>query len=147
MALRAVRLRCPRCGSRRTFLNGWIRRHERCRTCGIRWHREEGFEIGALTINTILTFATVIVVMAAVIMATLPDIPAVLLVCVLAVVAVVMPVAVYPFTYTIWLAFDLRVYPPEPTELDEALFAVLAATIVEPVLDVEPVAPAESAGP
>jgi hypothetical protein len=105
-------------------LNGWFRRHERCRTCGIAWHREDGFEIGALTINTIITFAAVIVVMAVVVIVTAPDVPAVPLVAALTAVGVMMPVVIYPFTYTIWLAIDLRVHPPDRTELDEALGAM-----------------------
>jgi hypothetical protein len=38
----------------------------------------------------------------------------------LAVVAVVVPIVIYPFTYTMWLAFDLAVHPPEAAEIDEA---------------------------
>jgi uncharacterized protein (DUF983 family) len=127
MFVRGALLKCPHCGSRRTFLRGWFRRHDRCRTCGIRWRREEGFELGALTMNTILTFATVTIVMVAVIVATVPDIPALRLVGSLAVVAVVMPIAIYPFTYTLWLAFDLRVHPPDAAELAEASAAVATA--------------------
>ena len=102
----------------------WFGRYDRCRTCGIRWRREEGFELGALTINTILTFATITIVMVTVIASTLPDIPAVPLVASLAGIAVVMPVLIYPFTYTLWLAFDLRVHPPDAAEVAAAREAV-----------------------
>ena len=43
---------------RRTFLAGWFKRYDRCRTCGVSWHREEGFELGTITINTIVTFGS-----------------------------------------------------------------------------------------
>ncbi len=79
--------------------------------------------MGAITINTILTFAAVAVVMAIVIIDTAPTIPAVPLVVALCAMAATVPVAVYPFTYTIWLAIDLRVHPPDQTELDDAAAA------------------------
>jgi uncharacterized protein (DUF983 family) len=121
---RAAVLKCPWCGSRRTFLRGWFKRYDRCRTCGISWHREVGFELGTVTVNTILTFGTLTVAMVIGIVATLPDIPVFGLVASLCALGIVMPVAIYPFTYTIWLAFDLAVHPPERAELDEAMVAV-----------------------
>ncbi len=121
---RAMLLKCPWCASRRTFLRGWFRRHDRCRTCGIRWRREEGFELGAVTVNTILTFGALTIAMAVGFVLTVPDIPVLPFVASLAVVAVVMPIVVYPFTYTMWLAFDLAVHPPERAELDAAMRAV-----------------------
>ena len=120
MVGRAATLRCPRCGSRRTFVRRWFGKHERCRTCGIRWRREEGSELGALTMNTILTFGALAIGMTIGFVATSPDIAVVPIVAVLAAIAVVMPVVLYPFTYTVWLAIDLRVHPPDPAELDEA---------------------------
>ena len=120
MLWRAVTLRCPWCASRRTFLRGWFRRHDRCRTCGIRWHREDGFELGAVAVNTIVTFGALTVAMAVGFVATVPDIPVLPFVAILAAVAVVIPVVIYPFTFTMWLAFDLAVHPPEADELVEA---------------------------
>lgn len=128
MVGRAVLLRCPRCASRRTFLRGWFGRHDRCRTCGIRWRREEGTELGALALNTVLTFGALAVAMAVGFIATSPDIAVVPMVVGLGAVAIVMPIAIYPFTYTIWLAVDLRVHPPEPAELAAADAAVAASS-------------------
>lgn len=124
---RALTLRCPRCGSRRTFVRRWFGKHDRCRTCGIRWRREEGSELGALTMNTILTFGALAVGMAIAFVATSPDIPVVPVVLVLGAIAIVMPIVIYPFTYTVWLAFDLRVHPPDPAELADAAAAVAGA--------------------
>jgi uncharacterized protein (DUF983 family) len=124
MMLRALTLRCPWCASRKTFLRGWFRRHERCRTCGLAWHREEGFELGAVTMNTIVTFGALTVAMVVGFVMTSPDIPVLPFVLALIAVAVVVPVLIYPFTYTMWLAFDLAVHPPEPDELAEAAAAV-----------------------
>ena len=127
MLVRAALRRCPWCGSRRTFLRGWFTRHDRCRTCGIRWCREEGFELGAVTINTIVTFLTITVGMVIGFVATAPDIAVVPMLVVLGAVAVVMPIAIYPFTYTLWLAVDLAMHRPEPAELAQAAAGVANA--------------------
>lgn len=105
----------------------WFGKLDRCRTCGIRWRREEGSELGALTMNTILTFGALAVGMTVAFVVTSPDIPVVPVVAVLGAIAVVMPVVIYPFTYTVWLAFDLRVHPPDAAELAEAAAAVGAS--------------------
>jgi hypothetical protein len=43
-------------------------------------------------------------------------------------VAILMPVAIYPFTFTIWLAIDLATHRPEPAELLEAAASVDIST-------------------
>ena len=117
-------LHCPWCGSRRTFIRRWLGKHARCRTCGIRWRREEGFELGAVAINTALTFLALGIGMTIGFVLTAPDIPVVPMVLWLVGIAVLMPIVIYPFTFTIWLAFDLAVHRPEATELAEATAAV-----------------------
>ena len=127
MVRRALVLRCPWCGSRRTFIHGWFRKYDRCRTCGIRWRREEGFELGAVTINTVLTFIVLTACMTVGFIATSPDIPVLPMVLSLLGIAVLMPIVIYPFTFTIWLALDLAVHRPDATEMNEAA-AVVAAS-------------------
>lgn len=137
MALRALVLRCPWCGSRRTFLRGWFRRFPRCRTCGVAWHREVGFELGAVTVNTIVSFAAVVVCMVVGFVATAPEIPVVPMMVLVGAVAVMVPVIAYPFSYTLWLAFDLAVHPPEDAELHDMMTAVEAAA--EPSVPSRPI--------
>ncbi len=55
---------------------------------------------------------------------TSPDIPVARMVLSLIGVAVLMPIVIYPFTFTIWLAFDLAVHRPEAAELLEAAATV-----------------------
>jgi uncharacterized protein (DUF983 family) len=124
MMRRAVLLRCPWCGSPRTFIRRWLGKYERCRTCGIRWRREEGFELGAVTVNTVLTFVVLTAGMTVGFVLTAPDIPVLPMVLSLVGVAVLMPIVIYPFTYTIWLSFDLAVHRPEPAELANAAAVV-----------------------
>jgi uncharacterized protein (DUF983 family) len=126
MIRRAIVLLCPLCGARRTFIRRWFGKYERCRTCGIRWRREEGFELGAITINTILTFIVLTAAMTVGFITTSPDIPVLPMVLSLVGVAVLMPIVIYPFTFTIWLALDIAVHRPDAAELAAAAAAVEA---------------------
>ena len=74
--------------------------------------------------NTVVTFATLTSLMVIGFVITLPDIPVLPFVLVLAVAAIVVPVVIYPFTYTMWLAFDLSVHPPDEVELLEAAVSI-----------------------
>jgi uncharacterized protein (DUF983 family) len=123
MLRRAVMLRCPWCGSRRTFVRRWFGKYDRCRTCGIRWRREEGFELGAVTINTVLTFIVLVAAMTVGFIRTSPDIPILPMILSLVGVATLMPIVIYPFTFTIWLALDLAVHRPDAAELADATAA------------------------
>jgi len=76
--------------------------------------------------NIIVTFGALTTAMAVGFILTAPDIPVLPLVVGLAVVALIVPVLIYPFTYAMWLAFDLAVHPPERAELDEAMRFVAA---------------------
>lgn len=127
---RALRLRCAWCGSRRTFLRGWFGRYERCRTCGLRWRREEGFEIGPLALNTVITFATLGIGMMIGFILSYPDVAVKPMLIVLLVVAVVMPIAIYPLTFTLWFAIDVLTHPPSPEEAVES--AAIAADSGDP---------------
>ncbi|HKA04171.1 MAG TPA: DUF983 domain-containing protein [Acidimicrobiales bacterium] len=116
---RALLRRCPRCGGAGWF-TGWFRKQERCRTCGYRYERQPGFLVGALTINTILTFGLIGVVLAVSLVTTYPDVAlGPTLVAALAV-AVVVPVVGSPFSYTVWAAVDLAMRPLEPAEVADA---------------------------
>lgn len=126
---RAAVVHCPWCGARRTFIRRWLGKYERCRTCGIRWRREEGFELGAVAINTTLTFLALAIGMTIGFVMTSPDIPVASMVLSLIGVAVFMPIVIYPLTYTMWLAFDLAVHRPEAAELAEAAAAVDAQAV------------------
>jgi uncharacterized protein (DUF983 family) len=124
MLLRALRRRCPRCGGRGAWFTGWFRRADRCLTCGYRYERQEGFMLGAITINMVLTFGVILVVLVVGMVATYPDIAVVPIVVGCAAVAVVVPVVVFPFTYTIWGAIDLAMHPLQPGEAADSVTAL-----------------------
>jgi uncharacterized protein (DUF983 family) len=124
MLTRGLTGRCPRCGSYRHFVRRGITRLDRCRTCGIRWHREEGFELGALTMNMIVTFIgiTVALVVGMIRRGDRGAVWPILVVC--SGIAVVAPMLLYAWSHTTWLAIDLATNPPTAEELAAADAAV-----------------------
>lgn len=127
MFRRAAVLTCPRCGSRKTFIKRWLGRYPRCRSCGIEWHREHGFELGPIALNVVFTFGSLAIVMIVAFVSTGPDYNVPFLMALVLGAAVVFPVIYHPFTYTLWLAFDLAVHPPDEREAAAAAAAVAAA--------------------
>ncbi len=112
---RGARRRCAYCGGRGAFFTGWFTKQERCRTCGIEWQRGyEGFELGAMAINAIVSLGLLVVGMVVGILVTWPDIAVLPLLLILGAAAIIIPLAVYPVTYTVWQAVDLAMRPPEP---------------------------------
>jgi len=121
MVGRGLLKRCALCGGGRLF-TGWLRMKERCPRCGYLFEREEGFFLGAYVINLAIAQALVIVlavVPAIVLLSRNPDTSIVPIVVGGILGAVVAPVAFYPFSKTIWTAFDLIMRPVsarEPTD-------------------------------
>ena len=121
MLWRGVRRRCAWCGGRGAFFDGWFRKRETCTTCGIGWHRGyEGFELGAMAINAVVSLGLLVVGLLIGVVATWPDIAVLPMLLILGVCAVALPVLVYPFSYTIWQAVDLAMHPPAPAEAPPA---------------------------
>ena len=78
--------------------------------------------VGAITINTILTFGAILVVLVVGMIVTYPEIAVVPIVAGCLVVA-------FPFTYTIWGAIDLAMHPLQPAEAADAARAVAARSV------------------
>lgn len=112
---RGMRRRCPRCGGGGLF-RGWLAMRESCPTCGHRFERgrEEAFFLGAIAINFAVTEGLLGAMLLVSFLLTLPDPPLVLLCAVAVPLMVAAPIAFYPFSKTIWAAFDLMMRPPEP---------------------------------
>ena len=128
MFVRAALLQCAWCGDRPGFRRGWFHRHERCRHCGMSVQRgDQGFELGAASVNAVLTFAVLVAAGAISVAFTYPDVSLTPLVIVLGAAAILLPILFYPFTYTLWFAVELLVDPPSPTALREAEQHILAA--------------------
>ncbi len=93
---------------------------DRCRTCGYRYERQPGFLLGAVTINTIVTFGLLAAVLLVGSILSYPHIAVVPMLIAAAIVAVAVPIVFYPFSYTIWAAVDLTMRPLDRAEQADA---------------------------
>lgn len=125
--LRGVLKRCARCGTRRIY-DGWFHQKDRCPGCGMKFEREPGFFVGAYLINfAIVIILLFVLCMGFVAMKAIDADAGVTPVLVAGlVIAVVAPVFFYPFSRTIWSAFDIGMTPLEPHEIEEAAEALAA---------------------
>ena len=144
MAWRAVRLRCPRCATGRLF-HRWFHMVDRCPGCGYQFKRDEGFFLGAFTLNLIVTLASMFLVLLWVVFreAAHPASPLIAPIVVGVVCAIALPIAFYPVSFTLWAAFDLS---SNPLELSEIVDAVDAADILDDRPEQDGSSPGESEG-
>lgn len=100
----AVR-RCARCGQGRLFTR-WFTMRAECPRCGLHFEREQGYWLGAMTLNFAVTEAMFVVVLVATMAITWPDVPwGTLLIAVLAT-NVIVPLVFYPISKTIWVGLE-----------------------------------------
>jgi uncharacterized protein (DUF983 family) len=109
---RALRLRCPNCGLGKPFVS-WFRMGSQCEVCGLAFERgEEGYQVGSYMFNIVaaeLVFAAVFV---GIVLATWPSPPWALLQYGGIALMVIAPLVLFPFSKTLFLAFDLIFRPP-----------------------------------
>jgi uncharacterized protein (DUF983 family) len=75
MLIRGLLRRCAWCGGKGAFFNGWFKREDRCHTCGLLWQRRlEGFELGAMTMNVLVSYGTLLFGMGIGVFLTYPDV-------------------------------------------------------------------------
>jgi len=108
---RAALLRCPNCGEGHIF-ESWFQQREECPRCGIVFNRgEQGYAVGAYMFNIIVAELIFAAIFVAVLLVTWPDPPWTLLTYGGAALMVLLPVLFYPFSRTLFLAFDLIFRP------------------------------------
>ncbi len=115
---RALRRRCPRCGTGAFDTFFGIKEH--CITCGLKFEREPGYWVGAIIINTGVVFGTFVAVFGGMTLATWPDVPWATVLIVAIVANGLIPVAFYPISKTLWLAMEMSWNPLERGEVEEA---------------------------
>lgn len=77
-----------------------------CPRCGLHFEREQGYWLGAMTLNFAVTEAMFVVVLVATMAITWPDVPwGTLLIAVLAT-NVIVPLVFYPISKTIWVGLE-----------------------------------------
>lgn len=117
MLARGLRRRCPRCGAGKLF-RGWFEMAKECPACGYRFEQrpEDGFFLGALTINLAITEGLLLLGVfgyIAVLAAGGGDVPVVPVTLAAVALAVALPVLFYPFAKAIWAAVELALHSAE----------------------------------
>lgn len=112
---RGITGRCPVDGNRLVSAR-WTKLPDSCSRCGIKLERKEGQFVGAVGINTILSFGAMLIVMLAGVALTAPDIPVGRLVLATGAAALIAPLLLLPLSKTIWNSIDLLMIPLEPGE-------------------------------
>ena len=110
--------RCAWCGDRHGYFVGWFKRQEHCRVCGHGYRRgDDAFELGATTVNIILTFLSLLLTILVLLIVTAPDVPVFIVVAASSAVGLLGPALFYPVSFTLWQAIDLWMRPPTEAEL------------------------------
>lgn len=115
LLMRGLARRCPLCGGGHLFRR-WFTMVERCPRCCFPLERIEGHWIGALGVNTIVTFGAVMASVVVAFVVTYRDESAWPAVAAIVVTAVAVPLAFYPVSKTLWSAIDLAMRPLEPED-------------------------------
>lgn len=112
---RALTLHCPRCGGP-GIMRGWLKMQDRCPTCGLALERGEksDFWIGAYVFN--LAFGELLAIGVPIVwmIASSPNQPWTKIEVTAVILCIVLPFLFFPFSRTLWLAWDLSFRPAEP---------------------------------
>jgi uncharacterized protein (DUF983 family) len=114
---RALRLRCPNCGQGKAF-ESWFGMRRRCPVCAFKFERgEEGYQVGAYMFNIVAAELFFLLLFIVIIVLTWPSPPWTLLQYGGIAAMVIAPFVFYPFSKSLFLAFDLLFRPAAPEDL------------------------------
>ena len=110
--LRALRLRCPRCGQGR-LMRTWFSLRGACANCALLFERgeEDDYWLGAYLLNFIVTEVVFALMLGVILVATWPNPPWTTVIVMGVVQMCLTPILFYPFAKALWLAFDLVFRP------------------------------------
>jgi uncharacterized protein (DUF983 family) len=113
--MRALALRCPRCGGGGSF-RSWFHMHESCPTCGLTLERGEDHDYwyGGYMFNLIAAELATVVITFGIVVVRYPHVPWTFVGYAAPALAVGTPILTFPFTRGLWLAWDLAFRPTEP---------------------------------
>lgn len=110
---RAARLRCVACGGSPVML-AWFRESANCPRCGLKLDRaEEGHQVGSYTVNISVTLFLLVLGICLAIWLTWPDVPWERITTGSVIAALLLPLVLYPWTKTFYLALHILLHPPE----------------------------------
>ena len=85
---------------------------DRCPTCDLQYEREEGYWLGAVLINTVVTIGLFTVTMVTWAIATWPEPPWTTMTATGIVINLIVPLLFYPLSKTLWVAIEISAHPP-----------------------------------
>lgn len=112
---RGITRACGACG-KRGLTRRWVTLSEECPRCGFVFERQSGHFVGAVGMNTIVTFGSILISILVGIWALWPDVDVVRLGIPPLAIAIFMPPLLHPTAKTLWVAIDLMMHPLEPGE-------------------------------
>jgi uncharacterized protein (DUF983 family) len=112
---RGLLRRCPLCGGGNLF-ETFFRVRPRCPRCNFPIHREEGHWLGAIGINTIVTFTLLFLTMLVSFLLTIEERRAAAVLVPSFLVAGLVPLLFFGSSHTLWSAIDLAMRPVEPSD-------------------------------
>lgn len=101
--LRCLRLRCPVCG-KSSIVRAPFRIRHHCPSCDALFMREDGFFVGAILINVVITELVILLIYVGLITAFSVDYTLILTILFLA--ALLFPLAFYHHSWSLWLGLD-----------------------------------------
>ena len=101
---------CPLCGKRKLFRR-WVHIVKNCPRCGLKFERIEGHWIGAVGINTIISFTLLFFALACFFLLTYPNVPIGSWVFFASGLFGLFPLIFYPNSKTLWTAIDILMRP------------------------------------
>lgn len=110
MIARGARKHCVVCNQGHLY-KGWFTMKKVCPGCGLRFEREQGFFVGQVGLNTIISGGALLIVIGIATVMTQPDVPMVELMILGVATVIITALLSYPFSRTIWLALDLMLGP------------------------------------
>jgi uncharacterized protein (DUF983 family) len=114
---RAIRLRCPNCGGGPIF-RSWFRMRPYCPACGLPLERgDQGYQVGSYMFNIVASELLFVLVFLGVVLVTWPSPPWQLLQYGGIILMILAPVLFFPFSKTLFLAFDLLFRPATREEV------------------------------
>jgi uncharacterized protein (DUF983 family) len=117
---RALLRHCPNCGGRRIW-NNWLTMKEACPDCGLHLERgEHGYIVGSYMFNIVASELVFAALFIGIVVGTWPSPPWTWLQWGGGILMLLMPVLFYPFSKTLFLAFDLM-FRPQNFEADDRL--------------------------
>lgn len=118
IVFRALRRRCPNCGSGRLF-SRWIVMRKSCPACHLRLNRgEEDYFIGGYIVNFVAAELLIVAGALVGIVLTWPDVPWNTLKYALFALVAPTPLFFYPWAKTLWLGIDLIFRPVTLADLE-----------------------------